>query len=234
MRTKTLLTAVAALAAGIAISKAQVYSANIVGYASKVLPAGYSLITVPLNATNVGNTVPASQVLSSLQSGDSVILWNGSGYSTYGYANFGPGFTWIYPDSSFSDTPPNLTLGSGFFYQNAQGVPETNVFTGTVVLSNSIPLIAGYSLVGSTPPVSGAVSNNATFNLPLTSGDSIILWNGSGYSTYGYANFGPGFTWIYPDSSFSDTPPTVGIGDGFFYQNGQGSLETWQQNVVVQ
>jgi len=101
-------------------------------------------------------------------------------------------------------------------------------------LSNSVPLLAGYSLVGSTPPVSGAVSNNATFHLPLQSGDQLIFWNGSGYSTYEFDDFGPGFTWAYPDGSFSDTPPTMGIGQGVFYRNAQGSTETWTQNLVLQ
>ena len=42
MRTKTLLIAAAALAAGILSSSAQTYSQNIVGYVNQVLPANAS------------------------------------------------------------------------------------------------------------------------------------------------------------------------------------------------
>jgi hypothetical protein len=237
MRTKTLLSAVAALAVGITASMAQTYSQNIVGYVTQVLPIGYNLVAVPLNATNVGSTVPASQVLSCLQGNDSVILWNGSGYSAYLYTGYGiPGYTWQYPDGSYSDTDPSLTLGQGFFYQNGQlSGAETNTFTGTVVLSNTIALPVGFNMVASTAPIGGATTN-ATFNLPIQGNDSILIWTGSGYSAYLYTGYGiPGYTWQYPDGSYSDTPPSLTVGQGFFYQNGQLSgSESWQQTVVVQ
>ena len=52
MRTKTLLSAVAVLAASLAISKAQVYSQNVVGYVNTTLTGNlkYSAIANPLNA----------------------------------------------------------------------------------------------------------------------------------------------------------------------------------------
>jgi len=233
MRTKTLLIAAAALAAGILASSAQTYSQNIVGYVTQVLPVGYSLITVPLTATNTGNTVPAPQALTCLQQNDAVILWNGSGYSTYSFVNYGVNFTWQYPDGTYGDVAPNVTLGQAFFYSNGQGGPETNVFTGTVVLTNSIALPVGYSLVGSTPPVGGAVTNTASFNFPLQQNDAMIVWNGSGYSTYSFVNYGVNFTWQYPDGTYGDTPPNLIVGQGLFYSNGQGGSETWNQQVVV-
>jgi len=167
-----------------------------------------------------------------MQPADAIIVWNGSGYSTYTYDNYGPGYTWQYPDGSYGDVAPNLTLGQAFFYSNGS-TPETNVFTGTVVLTNSIALPVGYSLVGSTPPVGGAVTNTASFNFPLQPADALIVWNGSGYSTYTYDNYGPGYTWQYPDGSYGDTPPSLIVGQGFFYSNGS-TPETWNQNVVVQ
>jgi hypothetical protein len=233
MRTKTLLIAAAALAAGIMASSAQTYSANIVGYVTQVLPVGLSLITCPVNSTNTGLSVPANQCLQ-LQVNDAVILWNGAGYSTYTYLNAGVGLTWIYPDGSFSDTAPTITLGTGFFYSNGQTTPETNTFAGTVVLTNSVSLPVGLTLVGSTPPIGGAVTNTATFNLPLQVNDALVLWNGSGYSTYTYLNAGAGLTWIYPDGSFSDVPPNLSTAAGVFYSNGQTSSETWSQNLIVQ
>src|SRR5271170_4448050 len=60
MRTKTLLVAVAALAATIITSEAQVYSANVVGYASVVITGGqYNMLANPFNSgvTNGANEV---------------------------------------------------------------------------------------------------------------------------------------------------------------------------------
>jgi hypothetical protein len=231
---KTLLMAAAALAAGIITSQAQpVYSQNIVGYVNTTLPVGYSLITVPLNAAASGNTVPATNVLNALQSSDAVIIWNGSGYSTYTYVAFGPGQAWLYPDGSFSDVSPNLSIGQGFFYQNGQGAPETNTFTGTVVTTNQQSLVVGYSLVASSAPVGGLL-DSTNFSLPFQSGDAVIIWNGSGYSTYTYFAAGPGQTWQYPNGSFSDIAPSINAAQGFFYQNGQGAAEIWTQNLIVQ
>jgi len=124
MRTKTLIIASAALAVGILTSSAQTYSQNIVGYVNQVLPAGNTLIALPVNTTNIA-TIDAGQALSCLQGGDSIITFNGVGYSAYGLLNAGPGLTWHYPDGSFSDTAPSVTVGQGFFYSNGQSATET-------------------------------------------------------------------------------------------------------------
>ena len=231
MRTKTLIIAVAALAAGILTSSAQTYSQNIVGYVNQVLPVGNTLIAIPVNTTNIA-TIDAGQALSCLQGGDSVIIWNGGGWSAYSFVNYGPGYTWQAPDGSYSDTAPQLAIGTAFFYSNGQSLPETNTFAGTVILSQSPSLVVGYSVVASAPPIAGAL-DSANFSMPLQSGDGIILWNGGGYSTYAFVNYGPGYTWQAPDGSYSDTAPSVSVGQGFFYSNGQASPEVWTQNLVV-
>ncbi len=231
MRTKTLIIAVAALAAGILTSSAQTYSQNIVGYVNQVLPGGNSLVTIPVNTTNQA-TIDAGQALPCLQTGDAVITFNGVGYQSYTYLNYGPGYTWQNPDGSYGDTAPQLTIGQGFFYSNAQGVPETNTFAGTVVLTQSVSLSAGVSAVASAPPVAGAVDGTA-FTLPYQTGDAIILFNGVGYQSYTYLNYGPGYTWQNPDGSYGDTAPSVTVGQAFFYSNAQGVAEPWTQTLVV-
>jgi len=237
MRTKTLFLAAAALAVGIATSVAQtVYSQNIVGYVNQILPSGYNLIGVPLNATNSGQTVPAVQVLSCLQQGDAIITWDpvGGTYSTYTYYNAGEGQTWLGPDGNFTDVGPNLTLGTGFFYQNSGNTPETNTYAGTVVLSNTVSLVSGYSIGISSAPIGGSL-DSTNFNLPLQQGDAIILWDNAGgfYLTYTYYNAGVGQTWLGPDGNFTDTAPTITVGGAMFYQNSGNTPEPWQQNVIV-
>jgi hypothetical protein len=225
MRTKTLLIAAAtALAAGIVTSQAQVYSQNIVGYVNATLPAGYTLLVSPLSPNSTND---AQSVLPSLAVGDVLFVWNGGGYNLDLY--YGPG-QW-YDDVTYASIPvPTLAPGQGFFYENNSGATETNTFVGTVQLTNSVSLASGYSLVGSTAPVSDFI-DGTNLSLPLAIGDVVFLWNGGGYNIDLY--YGPG-QW-YDDVSYAAIPdPTVGVGQGFFYQNNTGTAKTWTQNVVVQ
>jgi hypothetical protein len=224
MRTKSLLLAAAALAAGVLSSQAQtVYSANIVGYVNTALPSGYSLVNNPL--LNSDGTNGAENVFASLQPFDSLLIWNGTGYTAYSYQ--GPG-SWI--DSNGNPiAAPNVSPGGAVFYQNNSGGAESNTFVGTVLLTNSISLGAGYSFVASTVPVS-APADSTNYSLPFQAFDSVLFWNGSGYTAYSYQ--GPG-SWI--DANGNPTnAPVIGVGQGFFYQNNSGAAETWAQNVTVQ
>lgn len=236
MRTqKLLIAAAAALAAGVVTSQAQVYSQNIVGYVNTVLPNGLTLVNNPLS----GTTNAADSVLPGLQVGDSLLVWNGAGYVSYLYV--GPGGnapsteTWQDPNGN-PLAAPNLVPGQGFFYNNGQGVTETNTFVGTVVLTNTISLPNGLDLVASSVPISD-IADGTNIALPLQVGDSLLLWNGAGYVSYLYV--GPGgnapstATWQDPNGN-PLASPTISVGEGFFYNNGQGATETWTQNLVVQ
>ena len=222
MRTQTLLIAAAgALAAVITSSQAQtVYSQNVVGYVNTAIPGGYAftLINNPLNGTTNG----AEQVMPGLTGGESIYIWNGSGYYVYNYA--GPtvgtsaGFQSDWVDGSAQppaaptipgdqkDTSnfgvywapqPILTPGEGFFVQNPNG-NETNTFTGTVVTTNSQTVSGGYaySMLASAIPVGGNAETNSALNLTANfqGGELVFVWNGSGYYVYDYAgaNVGTG------------------------------------------
>ena len=230
MRTKTLLVAAAALAAAITSSQAQtVYSQNIVGYVNQVFTGNpsYTLATAPLT----GTTNAADQIITCLQPGDTISLWNGTTFVVYTY------FPGIYTgtnfvDGSFNALPtPTLAPGQAFFYQNEQGSNETNTWTGSCVLSNSVVLTGNpsYSLVASFTPIA-ALADSTNINLPFQAGDTISLWNGTGFTVYTY------FPGIYTgtnfvDGSFNALPdPTIQVGQGFFYQNQQGANEPWTQN----
>jgi hypothetical protein len=223
---KTLLIAAASLAASVISSQAGVYSQNIVGYVNQVLPANaYSLLTASFAASPTNN---AEQVLSSLQTGDSILVWNGGGYNVSVY--LGPG-SWIDGTSGNPVPAPLLPPGQGFFYQTGSGSLETNTFVGSVVLTNSISIAANlYTLVGSTPPIGGAVEST-NFSLPFQTGDSVLFWNGQGYTVSVY--LGPG-SWIDGTSGNPVPTPTLNVGQGFFYQAGSGSSEVWNQNLSVQ
>jgi hypothetical protein len=214
MRTKTLLLSAAALlAAGIVSSQAQaVYSQNIVGYASVVLQPGvYEMIANPF--TNGNNS--ASNVLTGLQGGENVSIWNGHGYYQYNYLGLGngtgaggisdwqdistptniPGDVALPPPNQsyvFAPTPV-LPPGQAFFVQNL-GSAETNTFTGVVATTNSVALAPGvYTMLASAIPVGGDISNGIiNLTQSLQGGETVFVWNGHGYYQYNYLGAGNG------------------------------------------
>ena len=199
---------------------AQTYSQNIVGYVNTAIPAGYTMLVAPVSPNTTNN---AEAVLPCLSSGDQLLVWTGGGYAIE-YFN-GPG-DWY--DGNFNPiSQPVLLPGQGFFYQNT-GLLKTNTFVGTVQLTNTVALAAGYGLVGSTAPVAGSIEST-NFNIPFASGDQVLVWTGGGYGIE-YFN-GPG-DWY--DGNFNPIPvPTLSVSQGFFYQN-TGGAKNWIQNVIVQ
>jgi len=228
MRTKTLLIAAAALAAGILTSSAQTYSQNIVGYVNQTIQPGYNMFVIPLSVTSSNN---AEQLFSSLQGGDYIATWDPvqQGYNFFLYE--GPG-AW-YDGLSYNPiNAPLLPVGTGIFYNNGQGALETNTYAGTVVLSQSVSLQAGYNMVGSAPPIGVSNIEDPNINLPLQGGDYVAVWDpiAQGFSFYLYE--GPG-AW-YDGLSYNPvSAPGLSVGQGIFYNNGQGAVESWSQTVTV-
>jgi hypothetical protein len=221
---------------------AQTYSQNIVGYVNLPLGnGGYKLVVNPVQA----GAVNAESVISSLDAGDQILIWSVNHYNTYTYQG-GPngsltGTNDWQDQNNNNVVGPSLNPGQGFFYTAQSGDNETNTFTGTVLLTNSIALgSGGYALVGSTPPITGSIAvTNANFNLPLDAGDQVLIWKtAGGYNTYTYQG-GPNGSLSFPndwqDQNNNNVPaPVVGVGQGFFYTAQSGDNETWIQNVTVQ
>jgi len=239
MRTKTLLLSAAALlAAGIVSSQAQaVYSQNVVGYASVVLPSGgFEMFANPF--TNGNNS--ASNVLTGLVGGETLYIWNGNGYYEYNYLGLGNGTgaggpsDWLDAGSptnipgdvnisgNFFAPTPVLPPGQAFFIQNL-GATETNTFTGVVATTNSVTLTSGhYLMLASAIPVGGDISNNI-INLTgsLVGGETVYVWNGNGYYNYNYLGAGNGTgaggpsDWLDAGSP-TNIPGDVNISGNFF------------------
>jgi len=213
MRTKTLLIAAAALAAGILASSAQTYSQNIVGYVNVTAPVGqYNLLCNPLTT---GNDV-LTNVLQGVPGGSFLQLWNGAGYTPYQWK--GSPKHWVnLNDSSIGD---NIALppGIGFFYASAT---STNlIFVGTVdattgggTATNALSL--GYAAVGSMIPYGDVVTNAATFNLTVGGGSTIQIWDPVAVAFTPYQWKGGLHTWQNLNTSVN-TNPTVNVGQGFF------------------
>jgi len=220
MRTKTLLMAGAALALSLATSQAQVYSANIVGYANVVIAGNgsYTLVANPFDDGNGNNLT--NLMNSALPNASQVLTWDPiAGYSTYqkgGTAHLWNGNT-------------SLTPGIGFFVRNGNvggGSPVvTNTFVGTVIVNvgNSVTnqVALGYSLQGSPIPYAGNVAvltqtggdPNMDFGDVVGNGSQILTWDPvAGYSTA--QKGGTAHTW--------NATAAVGVGQGFFMYNKNG------------
>ena len=228
MKSKTLLIAAAALAAGVMSSSAAVYSQNIVGYVNIDL-VGQGKYTLVANPLDNGNGNQLTNLLATLPAGSKVLTWNGSGYNQY--ANVGGNW-----NGGLNNTA--LNPGSGFFVANGKvtGGPYpdiTNTFVGSVAVlsggsaTNAIPLL--YSLQGSPIPLAGSLAlsgtstgdTNFACGANLTAGSRILTWNPTtqGYNQYTKA----GGIW-------NGTAP-VNVGDGFFLYNKNGPVTNWVQTA---
>src|SRR5690242_16700762 len=110
MKTKTLLIAAAALAAGIVTSQAQVYSQNIVGYANVTTPGAnqWACFANPLdNGTN-----NLTSLFPSAPNQTQVEIWTGTGFQLATKTVIG----W--------STNLNIPVGTGFFikYPSSAGI----------------------------------------------------------------------------------------------------------------
>ena len=199
MRTKTLLLAVAALAAGVISSEAQnVYSQNVVGYINVPLPAGQQvLVCNPLDDGTNTVTSLGSQLANKSQ----IQVWNGTGYTGTSKG----GGVW---------TSPNLSIpvGTGFFIKSQTTI--TNTFVGNVVAPSGGTSTTNFPagtlvLVGEQIPYGGDLNDTTNVNLgsTLANKSQIQVWNGVGFSG---ASKGGG-TWT--------TNLTITPAEGFFVKS---------------
>lgn len=208
MRTKILLAAAAAMAAGVVASNAQVYSANVVGYVNVTSPGGsaYSLLANPLD--NGSNTLAS---LVTAPTGSHALVWNGTGFTPSTKTG-----------SSWSPNPV-VPPGQGFFLQPLGANPVTNTFVGNVncpvggTVTNALAGGSSYTLVGSLIPYSDTLGGT-NMALGIPTGSHVLIWNGTGYTPS-----------VKTASSYSPNP-TVNPGQGFFVQP-TGPTYNWVQSL---
>ena len=218
MKTKTLLIAAAALAAGVMSSQAQVYSQNIVGYINVPLQAGFNLVAnqLDLDGTGTNNSI-YSVVGTNLPASTSVLVWNpASGvFSTSKLSGTGK---WSLNNQSVTN---GMNPGGGFFINVA--APTNLTFVGSIITgTNDYPIIAGFQLVAPSAPVSGTI--DTTNGYVASKSDSILVWNASSatYTTHKYS----GTAW----SGGGD--PELTVGQAVFLDAVNNS--TWTQILNVQ
>lgn len=191
MRTKTLLLGVAAaLAVSLATSQAQVYSANVVGYANIAIGANsfYPIVGNQLvngsdvNATNgdpnlnLGNGMVSTPHNAGTSSNTQMLYWGGSGFATYYWYNSNDASSWL-GDSPGTDPQgwytaggaqitAQLQYGKSCFIHNVFSGPITVTLVGTVFQGTNVSTIgAGFNMIGLQEPLStNAVVGSAAFN----------------------------------------------------------------------
>jgi len=226
MRTKALLSVAAIAASAItAMAQGNVYSLNIVGYATVTIPSGYSLLANPLSA---GATNGANEIMPIID-GEVILTWNGTKYNQVGYdSRFGG---WVDANNAPAN-PPSLPPGQGFFFQNPLG-PTNVTFVGQVVpnpgQTNTITLASGYSLVGSAIPANVTAITNSPVNLPVIDGMVILTWDNA-HTKYVQTGFDSGFGGWIDANNAAASPPAYAIGQGFFLQNPLAP-QTWKQSL---
>jgi hypothetical protein len=208
----------AALAAGIATSSAQVYSLNVVGYINVTVPAnGFYMIANQLDTgTNtLGNVIPTAP------DGAQFFKYSGA-YSASTYDITIPGWT---------DPTPTLNPGEGGFFHNNTASPLTLTFVGEVkqgTLNNSLP--AAYAIRSSIVPQQGTLQD---LGIPITGtgtptdGDQVFVYNNGSYSASTFDSTIPGW-----DTPGSPGGPTIAVGQAFFIRS--ATAYTWTRNFTVQ
>jgi hypothetical protein len=227
MRTKALLSVAAIAASAISAVAQNVYSLNIVGYATVPLLPGYNLVANPLSA---GVTNGANELGLTIES-EQILTWSGTGFN---YVSFDSGFGgWI--DANFAAShPPSLPPGTGFFFYNPGATTTNFTFVGQVVpnpsSTNNLSLKAGYSLIGSPLPAAVTDISAAPVSLPKIDSMQVLTWDNT-TSKYVYTAYDSGFGgWI--DANFAAKPaPSYAIGQGFFFYNPQPTAANWAQSL---
>lgn len=255
---KTLLIAVAALAAGIISVEAQVYSQNIVGYYNVTVPKnGFSLVANQLNLDNTNgiSSIFGSGLVSDPNFGNNtqIFLWD-SGTQQYQIlyylnaadaAGDGLGSAGFYDSGGQFYNNPLPPGGAAFLFNNANSSSNLTVTVmGTVPQQTNVYAIhQGYNLFSIAAPVStnlvspliqfdGTSDPNFGFN------DQILLWDAGTqqYQILYYLNAadaagdGLGSAGFY-DSGGTYYPVAPSVGTGFFIYHQVAGTEYWTNSL---
>jgi hypothetical protein len=223
MKIKTLAIAAATLAVGAITSQAQVYSQNVVGYATVIYPAGKYIMSA--NPFTTGNDV-ITNVITSPTGASYLYYWTGSTWTTYQYS--GSAKQW--KSGAVNENNAPLPPGVGYFIVAATAF--TNTYTGTIVANTgggmaTNSLTSNFAPVGSLIPYGDSVTNSSTLNLKVAGASSLQQWdvNLQTFKT-AFVYSGSGKVW---KQGSTVTNPVIGVAEGFFIQ--PSSATNWVQTL---
>jgi hypothetical protein len=185
-----------------------VASANVIGYASIMLPPGFSLIANPLDS-------PSNSV-SALFTG-----WpDGTTLNKFDTRFFRLSANEVKADK-WANPTETLAPGEGAVFFNPTSDYKSHSFVGTVTLGAlSVPVPAGFSLRSSLVPQPGHVVDDLKF--PIAEGDVIHLFDRDGqkYSVHPFAN-----------GKWTAGPPIVGVGEAFWVAKTEPG--NWARSLTI-
>jgi len=226
MRTKTLLLTAALAAAGIATSKAQVYSVNAVGYVNTTLVPGFNLVSNPLDNKN-GNVIKDlfKNITPAIPNQLKVFKLVGTGFVNATYDDIAQDFI-----NAGATATLDPLKGEGAFVQVPGTANLTVTFVGEVPQGTlNVALPTGFSIVSSPVPQAGTTTA-AGIDLDKVGvqGDAIFKWDPAGkkYVTARFDDIAGGFALA------NGSPVNIGVGEAFFYQNSKAA-KTWTRSFKV-
>jgi len=219
MRTKTLLLTAALAAAGIATSKAQVFSVNAVGYVNTSLVPGFNLISNPLDNKN-GNVIQDlfKNITPTIPNALTIYKFVNGAYKFAKYDDLA---------QSFSGGAETLSVdplkGEGVFVNVPGSATLQATFVGEVPQGNlSVPLVKGFQIISSPVPQAGDATALG-LKAVAQQGDTLYKWDPAAKK--------------YIVSKFDDlvgdfgTPVTIGVGEAFFYNS--AAAKNWTRTFSV-
>ena len=248
MRTKTLLLAVAAIAAGLATSSADpVYSQNVVGYVNLPMTNGVFSVVAPtldLDGTGINNTV--ASLFPNPAYNDKVYVFNGAGYDVLNYT---AQYTLSHPPVPYATNWLNALNAVAANYPINPGVsvfylPATNetatiagvVLQGTNLVNTYFPAAGNFQLLSSIFPIAGGLTS--VLGYQPTYGDIVYIFDNGQYDMYTYT---AQYTLSHPPVPYATNwlnalnavqEPVINVGQGFWIKPAGSS--SWSQNFTVQ
>jgi hypothetical protein len=239
MRTKTLLIAAAALAAGVITSQAQnVYSANVVGYVNLTIKPGYNLLTAQLVDSSASTSINVILTNSAdLTDGSTFFAWNDGAQDFTEAANWVSGASggpaWYNGD--YSDFAADTAArGISFFIYNVGTSDATMTLVGEVPQgTNNASVPPANSFLADFVPASQEIKTNG---FPIATYSTLQTFNpvtqdyNEALNGVGPADGGP--DWYNGDfSAVVIFAPAVG--QGFLYNNPNSLSDPWTRVFTV-
>ena len=238
---------------------AEVVSSNIVGYNRVSLTEGFNLLGAQF--VNVGGQI---QDIQDFIASDTTLLgldddgmfqsellvWNGQGYTTYGWLDADDGTnnevpewnnSWLLYDMS-DLASVNMTPGMGCWIKS--GADAVVSFKGEVPSATTVTqnLTAGFNLLSNPFPAALPIQAVQSDDLPGLDDDGmfqteLLVWNGQGYTTYGWLDADDGTnnevpewnnSWLLYDMS-DLANVTIDMGKGFWIKPATAASVVFRQ-----
>ena len=176
-----------------------------------------------------------------LATADQLLIWNGVGFDTYYFKTSGLGGTgWRSSTSTSADKQSQIIYPEdGLVVKRNPTTPVNVVLMGSVKLGiSSFPVSFGYNYLANVcaAPLTLASSglytadgNTGIIGGTLATSNQVLVWNGTGYSTYYYKTSGLGGTgWRSSASTSVDASTTsIPVGAAIVVNRKNGAAFNW-------